>query len=422
MIDLNIFKKLMLRFRSSVRLIFSRAEYSPSGSIRENEIVGSIAHAVGVNVGKLTPQVIRKDAKGTVIKNDHLSKLLSLRPCPEMSTFDFLYKMGSTAICKSNAFAIIFWNDDYTAVERIQPVSTTDHCIFEDDSGNVFLRFTWEYDGKTYTVPYDSVIHLRSRFSEKRFLGTAPDEQLQASVDMLDITYNGIKNAVRNSASLRGYLKYNNIADEEELENKVDEFKSAYMRAENEGGIAALDSTYEFKELSQKPYQIPAQQLSFFRENINRYYIISEKILTSTYNEAEWNAFYEAIIEPIAIQLSLEFTYKIFTERERGCGNKIVFTTNHLQYATLTTRSTIGKELFDRGAITINQLCELHYLPTFEGGDVRMVSLNYVKADEQSLYQTGQNNSADPPNNSNGSVSNYIKSLLERRCESEKSA
>ena len=115
-----------------------------------------------------------------------------------------------------------------------------------------------------------------------------------------------------------------------------------------------------------------------------------EKVLTGSYTEAEWNSFYESVIEPIAIQLSLEFTFKLFTERERGFGNKIVFTANRLQYATLQTRATIGKDLFDRGVITINEYRELMYMQQIEDGDVRMVSLNFVKADDQSLYQTGK--------------------------------
>ena len=96
------------------------------------------------------------------------------------------------------------------------------------------------------------------------------------------------------------------------------------------------------------------------------------------------------MIEPIALQLSLEFTFKLLTERERGFGNKIIFTSNRLQYATLQTRATIGSVLYDRGIITINEYRELLYYEPIEDGDVRMVSLNYVKADDQSLYQTGQ--------------------------------
>ena len=41
------------------------------------------------------------------------------------------------------------------------------------------------------------------------------------------------------------------------------------------------------------------------------------------------------------------------------------------------------------------------YNPQIEDGDVRMISLNYVKVDDQSLYQTGKESSGtgqeDPP-------------------------
>ena len=142
--------------------------------------------------------------------------------------------------------------------------------------------------------------------------------------------------------------------------------------------------------------------------------------MTSSYSEAEWNSFYEAVIEPIAIQLSLESTFKLFTERERGFGNKVVFTTNRLQYATLQTRSSIGQALYDRGIITINEYRELMYLPQIEDGDVRMVSLNYVKADEQSEYQIGKSDEGaqtDPPPDDmkpadRKAIINYIKAQL----------
>ena len=252
------------------------------------------------------------------------------------------------------------------------------------------MRFIWDYDGLEYTVPYQFVIHIKSRYNKKRFLGTPPDGELSNSTELLEITYNGIKKVIQNSASLRGYLKYNNFADDEEIKEKVREFQKAYMSAENEGGIAGLDSTYEFHEITQQPRQIPTAQVQFFRENIYRYYSVNEKILNSTYSELEWNSFYEAVVEPIAIQLSLEFTFKLFSERERGCGNKIVFTSNRLQYATLQTRATIGKDLFDRGIITINEYRDLMYMPQIDDGDIRMISLNYVKVDDQSLYQTGK--------------------------------
>lgn len=420
---MNFLQRFISRFKRSIHIIFNRSEYAPSGSLRENEIVGAIANTIASNVGKLAPQVIRKDARGITVKNDRISRLLNLRPCPEASTYDFLYRMASDLVYTSNAFAVIFYNDDFTDVLRIQPVTVRSHRVFEDEYGRVFFRFVWDYDGVEYTLPYEFVIHVKARYNKKRFLGTSPDGDLRESVELLQTTYDGIKNVIKNSASLRGYLKYNNFIDEDELKEKVRDFQSAYMSAENEGGIAGLDNELDFHEINQQPRQIPVAQVAFFRDNIYRYYGVNEKVLTGSYTEAEWNSFYESVIEPIAIQLSLEFTFKLFTERERGFGNKIVFTANRLQYATLQTRATIGKDLFDRGVITINEYRELMYMQQIEDGDIRMVSLNFVKADDQSLYQTGKDDGEgdggepedEPPGKADRSSAN-IKAQIKEVC------
>lgn len=401
------------------RLFLSgRSESVYFGGLRENEIVGAIANAVASNVAKLTPQVIRKTAAGTTIKNDKLSRLLEIRPNAENSTYDFLYKMASDLIYTSNAFAVVFFNDDCSEITSIQPITVTSHRIFEVD-GVLYFKFIWEYDKKSYTVPYQFVIHIKDRYNRKRFLGTPPDAELQNSTELLNVTYSGIKNVIRNSASLRGYLKYNNFIDEKELRQKVSEFQSAYMSSDNEGGIAGLDNTLDFHEITQKPPAIPITQVNFFRENIYRYYGVNEKILNSTYTEAEWNSFYEGVIEPIAIQLSLEFTYKLFTEGERSFGNKIVFTTNRLQYATLQTRNAVAKDLYDRGIITINEYREFMYLPQTEDGDVRMISLNYVKVDEQTEYQIGKANGDKPPDGKDPDAAAAISLIKSKLKEGE---
>ena len=388
---MNFLTRWLNKFRTGRILVnWMTGERAGGGSLRKNEIVSSIANVIATNVGKLSPQVIRKNSAGTTIRNDSISRLLELRPCRECSTYDFLYRMASDLILYSDAFALIWWNAEYTQIERFQPIRASDVEIFEGTDGQLYMKFTWDYDEKVYTVPYIFVIHLKARFNRKRFMGTSPDTDLATAAEMLDVTYEGIKNSIKKSASLRGYLKYTNIADEEDLRQKVREFQEAYMTAENEGGLAGIDNSVEFKEITQEPRPIPMTQISFFRENIYRYFGVSEKILTSSYSEQDWNSFYESVIEPIAIQLSMEFTFKVFTDRERGFGNRIVFTANRLQYATLQTRASIGSDLFDRGVITINEYRELMYLPEIEDGDVRMISLNYVKADEQTAYQLGE--------------------------------
>ena len=97
----------------------------------------------------------------------------------------------------------------------------------------------------------------------------------------------------------------------EELYEEVKAFLEAYMDASNEGGLGGLDNTMEFHEINQKAPTIPTLQSQFLRDNVYRYYNVNENILMSKFSESEWNAFYESVIEPIALQLSLEFTFKL---------------------------------------------------------------------------------------------------------------
>ena len=81
---------------------------------------------------------------------------------------------------------------------------------------------------------------------------------------------------------------------------------------------------------------------------------ISKKFKSSlnNFNSVEWNAFFEGVIEPRAIQLSDAFTNKIFSYQARKDGHKIVFTTNRLQYASLDSKINLIKVAGAYGLLT----------------------------------------------------------------------
>ena len=94
----------------------------------------------------------------------------------------------------------------------------------------------------------------------------------------------------------------------------------------------------------------------------------NKKIVQSDYNEDEWNAYYEAEIEPVVVQLHQTYTAALFSRRERGCGNRIVFEANNLQCASLTTKLAFVA-MVDRGAMLPNEWRETMNLAPIEGGD-----------------------------------------------------
>lgn len=368
-----------------------KGESSSSSDISDNELVGAIVDCIATHVSKLTPQVIRNVDGKRIVKEDHLGKLLGLRWAPEMSCQQALYKLVSILGEQSDAFALIMYNDDFTQIDRIVPINVHSARVFEDENQRIWLKFIWDYDNKEYVYPYSMTIHLRSRYNKRRFLGTAPGLHLDSVIELMDKTNDNLKSVVKNSSGLMGYLQYNNFVDDDELKTKAEDFTKSYLEASKGVGVAALDSNTTFNPITLATEPISVNHWEHLERKMFKYYHINEKILESDFDDKIWNAFYESVIEPIAVQLSLECTYKVLSAGERNHGSKIIFTSNRLQYASLTTRATIGKDMFDRGAITVDEYRDnIGYGPLPDGtGNVRMVSLNYVKASEQSIYQIG---------------------------------
>jgi hypothetical protein len=117
-----------------------------------------------------------------------------------------------------------------------------------------------------------------------------------------------------------------------------------------------------------KDYVPNAAQMDRTTQRIYSFFNTNSKIVQSSFSENDWIAYYEARIEPDAIQMSGEYTRKLFTRRERGFGNSIVFEASALQYASLTTKLNLV-QMVDRGAMVPNEWREtMNYAP-LPGGD-----------------------------------------------------
>ena len=91
------------------------------------------------------------------------------------------------------------------------------------------------------------------------------------------------------------------------------------------------------------------------KSNVFDYFGCNEAIIQNTYNEDQWNAYYEGCIEPIAIQLSQVMTCMIFTNKEIAAGNQVIFTSDWLQYASNKTKKEVISDFLDRGVISHNE-------------------------------------------------------------------
>ncbi len=370
---------------------FNEYMFSPNlGFDINNDTILSISNLVAKNIGKLNAIVLKNKEQ---VSNE-LSKLLTIRPCKEITAYDFFYKLGFDVTFKGNFFA--FLDFDGTTLKNIVPLHTTSYEMFEYNK-DIYFSFLWELDKQIHTVPYDLIVHIKSNYNTKRFFAENPINQIGSSMQMLDETYKGIKGSIDNNIGLKGYIKYNNISDDEDLKKKLEVFKLSYYNAQNKGGLAILDNTLDFTELKNTEYTVPITQVEFFKNNILEYFGINSKILQGSFDIEQWTAFYETTLEPLTLNMAQEFTYKIYGF---DSDYEIKFTSNRLENTAPIQRLDIANNLFDRGAITTNEYRELLYHSRLtEGGDERFVSLNYVNSKDQREYQLGKEDKEDGDSN-----------------------
>nr|DAK26086.1 MAG TPA: portal protein [Caudoviricetes sp.] len=347
--------------------------------------VRSCVDTIARHVAKLKPVHIIQDENGRNAQKSSINSLLANRPNIYMSTSDFLYKVASQLLYYGNAFVYI-QKDNKQNINGFYPIDFTS-CELKEYDNNLYLKFNFN-NAKNIVIPYTDIIHIRRNYSTHDLLGQDAYKPLLETLTNLSKSRQSISNKVENGGKISGILKLSGMVSQSEWKTKAelfaDWFKSSTSKS---GGVATIDSTADFIPVSTKAESAEEAQLKYLQSEVYSYFGINEAIVNGSYNETEWQAFYESIIEGIKIQLNQEFTAKVFTEKEKEYGNIIDFNSNRLTYASTTNKVNMVKELGALGLLTTNEARELFDLPPVEDGDKRLVSLNYINADKADEYQ-----------------------------------
>ena len=241
-------------------------------------------------------------------------------------------------------------------------------------NSKLFVKFRFG-TGKERYVPYDSCIHL-TRFIGKDGVFGGSTLPIVKTLSMKHILDEGIVNAIKTTASIKGLLKSTKaLLKPEDVKKMRDQFVEDFISHADKSGIGGLDATTEFTPVKIEPTTANETQIKEINDKVLSYFGINQNILQSSYNENEWNAFYESVLEPIGLQMSLEFTNKLFTPTELEFGNEIIFESNRLQYASNSTKIDLIR--YASNIMTINEQREVFNLAPIENGDVFMIDQNH---------------------------------------------
>lgn len=380
----------------TVKMITVRGDsfYSWNGKMYESDIVRACIRPKVKAIGKLVGKHIRDDPRegGLKVNPEANIRFLLSEPNPYMTGQQMQEKVANQLCLNNNAF-ILMVRDENGKPMQLYPIPCVSAEAKYNAQGELFLKFLYN-NGKTGIFRYTDIIHLKQDYNESDIFGTSPAPALTQLMELVGTIDQGIVKAIKNSSVIRWLISFKQSMREEDIKKYVQNFVDNYLSVESTTfGAAGVDAKADVQRIEPKDYVPNAAQSEKIIDRIYSFFGTNKKIVQSDYNEDEWNAYYEAEIEPVVVQLHQTYTTALFSRRERGCGNRIVFEANNLQCASLTTKLAFVA-MVDRGAMLPNEWRETMNLAPIEGGDqpIRRLDTQVVNMLEEMLNKMNGEN------------------------------
>lgn len=361
--------------------------YSWNGELLDSGDVRAMVRPFAQAAGKFEPKHIRttvdKEGKPDIKVNpEPYIRILLSEPNPLMTGDMLRQRLAWQYMLKNNAFAYIVRDINGFAM-GLYPLEWYNVEALLDDRRQLYLRFNLQ-TGKQAIISYEDVIHIPRDVAGNELFGRPNQKALEELMEVSGAADRSVIQAVKNGGAIKWLLKYSRGMRPEELKTRAKEFAKSFLETEENGdgniGVAATGADAEAKQVEPHDYVPNAMIMSGVNKRLMAYFGTNEKIINSSYNEDEWNSYYENVIEPFAQAMAEEFTRKIFSRWERTRGNKITMDSTSLQYASMQSKLNLV-QMVDRGALTPNEWRQIMNLAPIEGGDkpIRRLDTEVIK-------------------------------------------
>lgn len=343
------------------------------GAIYESELVRAAIDARARHISKL-----KIETYGSA--KPSLQAQLRLAPNAWQTWSQFLYRTSTILDIHNTAFIVPVMDKDLNVSGYF--TALPEKCDIREYKDNLWLRY--EFKHRQYAAVEMDRVALLTKFQYKDDFFGSDNKALHETMQLIHLNNEGIKEAVKNSATFRFMAQLTNFAQAEDLAKEQKRFVEENIRNANEGGILLFPNKYtNVQQINSKPYTVDDKQLELIETNVSNYFGVSPEVLQNRAIGDAWSAFYEGAIEPFAVQFSEAMTKAAFSERERALGSGIMATANRLQYMSNNDKLQVSAQMADRGLMTINEIREIWNLAPVEGGDVRTLRGEYYQIDEQ---------------------------------------
>lgn len=372
--------------------------YSQFGTnIYASDVVQQAIACIVQEMKKLRPEHIKEIGNDVEPINSDKQRMLN-NPNPYMTTSDFLEKITWLLFLNYNVFIVptfYEWKDEngwHRRYDGLYPIQPSQVDFVEDANNTLYVKFYFN-NGENYTIPYSEVIHIKKNYGVNQYMGgnEAGQPDNEALLQTLNINHKllqGVAKAMDSMMAVNGIVKINTLMDEGKTKSALEEFENKLRN--NISGFLPLDLKYEYIPVKKDIKLVDKDTLEFIDSKILRHFGVPLPILTGDYNKDQYEAFYQKTLEGLIISYGQAFTKTLFSEREKGFGNKIQFFPKDLIFMSTQQTLEMIRLLGDSGALYENEKrVALGLRPLAELKGVRKQSLNYVDVNIANNYQLG---------------------------------
>ena len=347
-----------------------------SGGVYESELIRSAINSRATHISKLQVQMIGSARPALQAKMKH-------GPNEFQTWSQFLYRLSTLLDVHNTAFITPIW-DEYGQPSGVY-TPLPDRCEIVQYNNVPYLRYEFSWGQKAAVeLEYCGIM---TKYQYRHDFFGENNRALFPTMELIHMQNQGIEEGVKSAATYRFMAQLNNFSKAEDLANERKRFTAEnFSRDAEGGGLLLFPNTYSnIQQITAKPWVVDAEQMKAIKESVFEYFGVNEDVLENKAYGDAWSAFYEGAIEPFAIQFSEVMTKMLFTLREQSNGNKVMATSNRLQYMSNADKLAVAQTMADRGLMTRNELREIFNLPPLDDiGDTIPARGEYYNVGDES--------------------------------------
>ncbi len=369
----------------------SKNDYNPATDAEKISVVITCIKILSDTISRLPLHIYQDSDKGHLPdKLDYRYKFLHYSPDEIINSQSFFSALEYNRNFKGNSFALISRNRGTGKVTGLHFIPSNYIGGYKIKGSELYYVYYEPQPGTNKTkeklINSSEVLHFKMT-TKNSFWGINPLEAQRQNMSTIFKSKSTIDTFFENNAFTPKVLKSTipDAAFQKTVVEAVQKFRDVNVGVGNAGKIITLPPFTEIQELN---LNVVDQQFitgqKFDAAQVASFYGVPPHMVGimeySKFNNVEQMAldFKVNTISSIARMYRQELEFKLLTEEERIEGKSIEFALNSLLELDTAAKTAYYKSMRNElGALTSNQICLFEGLPTFEGGDVHIMPLNY---------------------------------------------